>query len=500
MGKALSLARIEDQYHLQKVKLGEGSFGTVWRAVDKHDGSIAAVKHLERQKITRKGVQPHMLEREYKTMMQFDHPNIARCLHTYENEKNFYIALEFCSGGDLGDKVKVMKYAITEAQASDWMRQVLAAIAALHAKCICHRDIKPDNYLLSNAKTLKLTDFGLAIYLPFEKKLADKCGTPAMMSPEIHQLPHQSRGYNNLCDMWAAGLTLYMIIFGGVHPFIDEEKSWMDFDWFGNEPVKVDVKKLTKGELDFGMAQRVLGIGSWYQANTDQAQTLCRRLVEPVLSRRCSAEKALQDPWICRRAVPQGGDSQETIAYPRKPLALQQPEEQRFFSWRREAQRQDPWTSTLLGCLDPQVSYGFAEDNQQIGQSVYKDYTLPEVKVIDNRFSRQSRLAPGTKCSYYASSMSKWIPATIVQFNVADGTYNLDVKENAPRKEICPRGDIKAADAWPDGTRVYYASSTHDELIPAVIRSFNEGESGRLGTYNLCVRGFAQVDKIRPRF
>jgi hypothetical protein len=219
--------------------------------------------------------------------------------------------------------------------------------------------------------------------------------------------------------MWAAGITLYMIIFGGVNPFIDEEKNWMDFDWFGKEPVKVDVKKLSKGELDFGMAERVLGIGYWYQANTDQARTFCRRLVEPVLSRRCSAEKALQDPWICRHAVP------HAIAYPRNTSVLQQPEEQHL-AWRREKQRQEPWIGSLLGCLHPQMSYckeiqeipnvlpgdpneDVPNENENI---LYRKMPAP----IDSKVSR--RLAPGVNLGVYGQFQQKFLSSH-------DGTHSL---------------------------------------------------------------------------
>merc|ERR1719221_2604982 len=108
----------------------------------------------------------------------------------------------------------------------------------MHVKSICHRDVKPDNFMVSSSSTLKLSDFGLAVCLPAGKWLVDKCGTPAFMSPEQHALPKHSRGYSLAVDMWAAGVSMYMLMCEGRHPF---------FDGSG----KLDVKRLDEGKLSF---------------------------------------------------------------------------------------------------------------------------------------------------------------------------------------------------------------------------------------------------------
>merc|ERR550525_942597 len=98
------------------------------------------------------------------------------------------------------------------------MNYILSAIAFLHRKGICHRDVKPDNFMVAKG-TLKLADFGLATFVPPGKLLKDKCGTPAFMAPEIHSLPKRSPGYGFPVDVWAAGVTMYMILHQGQHPF-----------------------------------------------------------------------------------------------------------------------------------------------------------------------------------------------------------------------------------------------------------------------------------------
>merc|ERR1719440_606520 len=103
-----------------------------------------------------------------------NHENITSLYHTYEDAQSIYLALEYCDGGDFGDKLKERASSLREEDAADWMRQIMSAIAALHARDICHRDIKPDNFMVSD-KLLKLSDFGLAVHITSGKLLNEKC-------------------------------------------------------------------------------------------------------------------------------------------------------------------------------------------------------------------------------------------------------------------------------------------------------------------------------------
>jgi len=272
--------KLEDRYYLQKVKLGQGSFGTVWRAVDRQSNDVVAIKQLDKAAMPRRGVRQQDIEREINVMQAIHHENVTRLLDTFVDQKSIYMALEYCDGGDFGDKVKERGLAVSEHEASEWMRQILSAIGALHSKGICHRDIKPDNFMVAG-EALKLADFGLALFLPRGRLLTEKCGTPAFMSPEIHMLPRQSRGYSNLCDLWAAGVTMYMLMFGGRHPFVDDSKK------------QLQEKRLLAGTLDFSVLQGFLGgIGLGEGRFSESARRLCKRLGEPDGSRRASAEEA----------------------------------------------------------------------------------------------------------------------------------------------------------------------------------------------------------------
>lgn len=276
---------------MQKVKLGQGSFGVVWRAVDRQTNKMVAVKQMDKERMLRKGMKHGDVEREISMMKACPHENITRLYNTYEDLHAIYLALEYCDGGDFGDKVKERGVSLTEEEANEWMRQVVSAVAALHSKCICHRDIKPDNFMISNDR-LKLSDFGLALILPKGKLLTERCGTPAFMAPEQILLPKKSRGYGSSVDLWATGVLTYMVLTGGRHPFMSETGV-------------LDEPRLVKGDFTIGSASSssslfsVFGGGGKDEARfSETARQFCRQLVNPSVSGRLTIEGALQHKWF----------------------------------------------------------------------------------------------------------------------------------------------------------------------------------------------------------
>jgi len=214
MGNVNPFSKLEDSYFLQKVKLGEGAFGTVWRGVDKRTEELVAVKALKKGHNAGRSRKDY--EHEVSIMKQVKHTNVLGLRDVFEDTKNVYLVIDYCDGGDLGDK---MAECTQKSVAASWMAQVCAAIGAMHYAGIVHRDVKPDNFMISNG-CLKLADFGLATMLPEKEGLLKaKCGTPAFMAPEQHELPN-SRGYGKAADMWAAGVILFMLLHGGQHPFL----------------------------------------------------------------------------------------------------------------------------------------------------------------------------------------------------------------------------------------------------------------------------------------
>eukprot|EP00928_Gymnodinium_smaydae_P089781 TRINITY_DN73693_c0_g1_i1.p1 TRINITY_DN73693_c0_g1~~TRINITY_DN73693_c0_g1_i1.p1 ORF type:complete len:520 (-),score=62.82 TRINITY_DN73693_c0_g1_i1:18-1499(-) len=282
-----------DKYHVQKIKLGQGAFSTVWRAVHRQTGSLVAIKQLTKGRTAHNNlISSREVQREIAMMRAVQHENILALLDVVEDTERIYLAVEYCDGGDFGDKIKEFGSVIDEVGMAEWMRQVCSAIAALHAKTICHRDIKPDNFMVAGS-SLKLCDFGLAVFAPKGRLLTERCGTPAFMSPELYKLPEESPGYWLPVDMWAAGIIMYLLMFGGRHPFLDARGH-------------IDVQRMCQGSLDFdpdkGLGLLKLAIPAEPSVSStsisSSARRLCRAMLETDPRQRLWASDALRDMWL----------------------------------------------------------------------------------------------------------------------------------------------------------------------------------------------------------
>lgn len=176
-----------------------------------------------------------------------------------------------------------------EVEAAFWVQQMLEAIKYMHAQHICHRDIKPDNFMVAGDDVLKVSDLGLATEcLPGGAFLRDKCGTPAFMAPEQHLLP-KSRGYGHPADIWAAGVSAYLTLFQGKHPFVDAQGQLMG-------------DRLLAGDFDFPVAGLLDTLGFFNSSSSTprspEARQFVAELINPNAARRATAREALDSSWL----------------------------------------------------------------------------------------------------------------------------------------------------------------------------------------------------------
>lgn len=272
---------ISSRYTLQKVKLGQGSFATVWRAVNKSTDEVVAVKELEMSKCSRVGVTQVDIEREIRVMRACKHQNVIHLIDTFESSTGMYFVFEYCDQGNFADKLQARPGGLQEDMVS-YSKDVCSATAALHSCGVCHRNIKPDNFMVAN-QMLKLTDFGLAVFLRRDEMLHHRCGTTNYMSPELRALP-DGLGYSYPVDVWAAGVTVYMIVTGGKLPVIGKH---------GLEPQ--------------GIFGRVAG-----RRHPEAAREILVQMLEQDPKLRITAEQVLQSQWFSGDLASARQDGRET--------------------------------------------------------------------------------------------------------------------------------------------------------------------------------------------
>lgn len=196
-------------YCYDPIPIGQGSFSLVYKGRNKETGNMVAIKKIN---LTfNKDFSKNRIEHEIKIMKSLDHPHIVKFYDAiYDQYNNINLIMEFCQKGDLASFLNHKP--LKEKYAKDLMTQIKDAVQYLYQKNIMHRDIKPQNILLTNNKTIKLTDFGFAkSFKSNEKKLSHTiCGSPIYMAPEIIK----SNCYNEKADLWSLGVILYEMIVG----------------------------------------------------------------------------------------------------------------------------------------------------------------------------------------------------------------------------------------------------------------------------------------------
>ena len=207
------LNQIHNHYKFIKV-LGFGQFGTV-REATKLDSSgqkkSYAIKSISKAKVYQKF---SVLKSELDLLSIVDHPNIVKLHEIYEDEKYLHLVLDLCRGGDLYDYI-LNKGTLTEAEVMQIMKKIFLAVNHLHTISICHRDLKPDNFLLVSNEPLsevKLVDFGMAVKFS-EDPMHTVVGTPYYLAPEVCL-----GNYGKECDVWSLGVVMFFLL-SGRQPF-----------------------------------------------------------------------------------------------------------------------------------------------------------------------------------------------------------------------------------------------------------------------------------------
>ncbi|KAM4612928.1 serine/threonine-protein kinase 4-like [Polymixia lowei] len=193
-----SLTRQPEEVFDVLEKLGEGSYGSVFKAHYKETGEIVAIKQVP--------VESDLQEiiKEISIMQQCNSPHVVRYYGSYFKNSDLWIVMEYCGAGSVSDIIRLRNKTLTEEEIAAIVQATLKGLEYLHFMRKIHRDIKAGNILLNGEGQAKLADFGVAGQLTDTMaKRNTVIGTPFWMAPEVIQ----EIGYNCVADIWSLGIT-----------------------------------------------------------------------------------------------------------------------------------------------------------------------------------------------------------------------------------------------------------------------------------------------------
>ncbi|KAL9612731.1 MAG: hypothetical protein Q9167_002670 [Letrouitia subvulpina] len=318
-----------------KQEIGRGSFGAVHLATDQH-GNEYAVKEFSKSRL-RKRAQSNILRRphparrpghlaagqgfnspmhrhsasdieeqegggnplylireEIAIMKKLNHDNLVSLIEVLDdpNEDSLYMVLEMCKKG------VIMKVGVDErADPYDeelcryWFRDLILGIEYLHAQGVVHRDIKPDNCLLTEDDVLKIVDFGVSeMFEKSSEMLTTKsAGSPAFLPPELCIAKHGGIS-GKAADIWSMGVTLYCLRFGRI-PF-EKTGVLQLYESIRDDPIEIDQQTET----------------------SDLFKDLIRKLLEKDPTRRIKMTDIRNHSWVTKSGTDPLLSAEENIA------------------------------------------------------------------------------------------------------------------------------------------------------------------------------------------
>ncbi|CDY40789.1 BnaC02g41580D [Brassica napus] len=289
---------LKDDYLLGRV-LGQGQYGTTFLCTHNETGQKLACKTIPKRKLLRQEHFDRVL-REIQIMHHLsEYANVVRIHSTYEDDTSVHLVMELCEGGELFERI-AKKGHHSEREAAKLTKTIVAVVEACHSLGVMHRDLKPENFLFSSCdedSSLKSIDFGLSVFckpgafdsLPPLVKLnsvegsisssstspsaafSKLVGSACYVAPEVLR-----RHYGRECDVWSAGVILYMLLCG--------------FPPFNAGTDRGIFRKILQGKLDFETDP--------WPSISESAKDLIKKMLESDPKRRLTAHQVLCHPWI----------------------------------------------------------------------------------------------------------------------------------------------------------------------------------------------------------
>ena len=318
--------------------LGNGTYGNVYKVIHKTTGNVRAMKIIPKNNL-KAGFTESEIETEITILKNLDHPKIIKIYEFYNDNDNYYLINEYCSEGDLAEKLHLMKF-FPECIVKVLMFQIFSAVAYLHSRRIFHGDLKLENIMIdsslpsSGQKKERKNSFissikedaqsinenfmrshtvsfdqregieinpnqNILIKSPekkklkyskmknFDLKLIDfgcskiftkyKSDFEDVIGTLLYCSPEVLKNnYNEKCDIWSCGVIMYALLSG-------------DFPFIGKNEKEV-IQKILNGKLEFTSPQ--------FFSVSDQAKDLIEKCLEYNKNKRISITDALKHPFF----------------------------------------------------------------------------------------------------------------------------------------------------------------------------------------------------------
>lgn len=189
--------------------LGRGKFGRVYLAREKSTHYMVALKTLYKVELTKCRVEKQVM-REIEIQTHLRHPHILQMLTYFHDHKRIYLVLEFAAKGELYKELKRQPHErFNEHLSAKYTYQVADALEYCHKNNVIHRDVKPENLLLTYEGDVKLADFGWSVHAPSSKRNT-LCGTLDYLPPEMVT----GQAHDIYVDHWCLGILCYEFLVG----------------------------------------------------------------------------------------------------------------------------------------------------------------------------------------------------------------------------------------------------------------------------------------------
>ena len=264
---------LTDYYKIIKI-IGKGGYSKVYEVQNQKTSKLFACKKISKINV----IDLPKFKNEINIMCGMEHPNIVKFYEVYESNRSLYLIMELCKGSPLLKNITEKAFQrkmYTEKDAAEIFQKVMSAIEYSHNAGICHRDLKPENILYLNdnkdekKNPLKLINFIFSKHFKIHK-LTSKVGSVHYTAPEV--LDHK---YTEKCDIWSAGVLLYLLL-SGTLPFNGSEES----------EIFAKIKS-----CQYNMDNKI------WENISNEAKDLIKHIFVPE-NERYSAKEVLAHPWF----------------------------------------------------------------------------------------------------------------------------------------------------------------------------------------------------------